>query len=308
MMSDLRGFTAIAESRDPQEVVRFLNCYLEGMLNIILSYQGTIIEILGDGLLVLFGAPIGRQDDAERAVACAVSMQLHMDEVNALLRQDNLPELEMGIGLHTGEVVVGNLGSVKYTRYGVSGGAVNLTGRIESYTTGNQILISPTTYAATADMLTVRQTLTIEPKGIAEPVSIYDVGGIGGTHQLFLPEQQDDLAPLTHELLVSYTVLEGNFPGQGMSTGRLVQLGVKSAELDIDEPVAALSCLKIRLYHPNGEPVPGALFAKVLTDASTEISTRVVMRFTYVPQHIQTFLDDAKRRWEFRMINRSVQL
>ena len=77
-MSDVRGFTALAECLEPQEVMTFLNRYLEAMVEVILAYRGTIIEILGDGLLVLFGAPLTRDDDAERAVACALAMQLRL--------------------------------------------------------------------------------------------------------------------------------------------------------------------------------------------------------------------------------------
>jgi class 3 adenylate cyclase/HAMP domain-containing protein len=290
MMSDLRGFTAVAERLDAQEVMRFLNRYLEVMVNVILSYHGTIIEILGDGMLVLFGAPMSRDDDPERAVACAVAMQLQMEGVNALLRKDNLPDIEMGIGIHTGEVVVGNIGSEQRTKYGVVGSAVNLTGRVESYTTGSQILISPSTYAATAPLLTIRQALTVEPKGVPEPMTIYDVGGISGTYDLFLPEPKDDLTPLAHAIAVRYTVLEGKFAGQGVWTGRLVKLGVKTAELLSDEPVASLGNLKMQLMNRNGEAVSGDLLAKVL-GAPHETATRVVVRFTSVPQEVRTFLD-----------------
>jgi adenylate cyclase len=307
MMSDLRGFTAVAERLDPREVMRFLNRYLESMVNVILSYHGTIIEILGDGLLVLFGAPISRADDPERAVACAVSMQLQMAGVNALLRQEHLPEVEMGIGIHTGDVVVGNIGSEKRTKYGVVGSAVNLTGRIESYTTGSQILISPTTFAALAHILTIRQALTVEPKGLPEPITIYDVGGIGGEHQLFLPDEHDNLTALIPEITVGYTVLEGKFAGPHILTGRLVKLGFRSAELYSDAPVAAFSNLRLTLYQPGGEPVPGELFAKVLGDDPSEMANRIVLRFTSVSQNARDFLDRARRRYEYQTINRSVQ-
>src|SRR5215475_1771544 len=171
LMSDLRGFTTLAECLEAQEVMRFLNRYLEAMVDVILAYRGTIIEILGDGLLVLFGAPLSRDDDAERAVACALAMQLRMDDTNAPNRRLGLPDVEMGIGIHTGEVVVGNIGSQQRTKYGVVGSAVNLTARIESYTTGGQILISPTTYAETAALLTVSHQLTVAPKGVAAPIT-----------------------------------------------------------------------------------------------------------------------------------------
>ena len=307
LMSDLRGFTAVVERLDPQEVMRFLNHYLEAMVHIILSYQGTIIEMLGDGLLVLFGAPMRRDDDPERAVACAVAMQLQMADINALLRQEGLPDIEMGIGMHTGDVVVGHIGSAQRTKYGVVGSAVNLTGRIESYTTGSQILLSPTTYAATAAVLTITQTLTVAPKGVPAPITLYDVGGIGGAHQLFLPEQYEELRPVLQAVPVRYTVLEGKFAGSMVLTGRLVKLAARAAELYTDEPVASLSNLKLHLIHPNGAAVPGELFAKVV-GAPNELATHVVIRFTSVPQDVRTFLDAAELRYEYQVINRSLQV
>jgi adenylate cyclase len=307
LMSDLRGFTAVTERLDPQEVMRFLNRYLEAMVHVILSYQGTILEILGDGLLVLFGTPMRRDDDPERAVACAVAMQLQMADVNALLRQEGLPDLEMGIGIHTGDVVVGNLGSAQRTKYGAVGSAVNLTGRIESYTTGSQILLSPTTYAATATVLTITRALTVAPKGVPAPITLYDVGGIGGAHQLFLPEHNEELRPVLKEIPIRYTVLEGKFAGPTVLTGRLVKLAAMAAELHTNEPVVSLSNLKIHLIYPNGEAVLGDLFAKVV-GTPNEMATHVVIRFTSVPQDVRTFLDAAELRYEYQVINRSLHV
>jgi class 3 adenylate cyclase len=200
LMSDVRGFTALAECLEPQEVMTLLNRYLEAMVEVILTYQGTIIEILGDGLLVLFGAPLSRDDDAERAVACALAMQLRLDDTNAPNRQAGLPEVDMGIGIHTGEVVVGNIGSQQRTKYGVVGSAVNLTGRIESYTTGGQILISPTTYTETAAVLTVSHHITVAPKGVAAPLTLYAVSGMRGAHSLSLPTPTETLVSLPQAL------------------------------------------------------------------------------------------------------------
>jgi adenylate cyclase len=115
------------------------------MVDVILQYEGTINEFIGDAILVIFGAPLWWPDHAQRAIACAVAMQLAMVSVNAQNQRDGLPEVEMGIGVNTGEVVVGNLGSHKRTKYGIVGTPVNLTARIESYTVGGQILISEST-------------------------------------------------------------------------------------------------------------------------------------------------------------------
>jgi adenylate cyclase len=306
LMSDLRGFTAIAEGLAPQAVMTFLNRYLEAMVDVILAYRGTIIEMLGDGLLVVFGAPLTRHDDAERAVACALAMQLRMAAINAPNRLAGLPEVDMGIGLHTGEVVVGNIGSQQRTKYGMVGSAVNLTGRIESYTTGGQTLISSTTHAETAAVLTVSHQLTVAPKGIAAPITLYAVSGIGGAHNLFLPMQTETLSPLPQALDVHYTVLEGKFAGSTMYGGRVVKLATKKAELHVDQPVAAFSDLKLYLLRPTGEVVPGELFAKVV-ETWPEDASRVVVSFTSIPETARIFLDTV-RGYEYHVINRAEQV
>src|SRR5262245_16241586 len=267
----------------------FLNHYLEAMVDVILAYRGTIIEILGDGLLVLFGAPLTRDDDAERAVACALAMQLRLTDINALHRRASLPEVDMGIGIHTGEVVVGHIDSQQRTKYGVVGSAVNLTGRIESYTTGGQILISPTTYAETAALLTVSQQMTVAPKGMAAPLTLYAVSGIRGTQALCLPTPTETLVSLPKALALRYNVLEGKFAGSTMYAGRVVKLASKTAELHVDQSVAAFSNLKLHFLHPSGEVVPGELFAKVV-EALPEDTSRVMVRFTSIPEAARMFL------------------
>jgi adenylate cyclase len=303
LMSDLRGFTALTECLVPQEVMTFVNRYLEAMVDVILAYRGTIIEILGDGLLVLFGAPLTRHDDAERAVACALAMQLRLDAINAPNRQAGLPDVNMGIGIHTGAVVVGHIGSQQRTKYGVVGSAVNLTGRIESYTTGGQILVSPATYAETAAVLTVSDQMTVAPKGIAAPITLYAVSGIEGGHHLFLPTPTETLVSLPQALDVRYSVLEGKFAGSTLSGGRLLKLAMKTAELHLDQPVAAFSNLKLHLLRPSGEVVPGELFAKVV-ETRPEDASSVVVSFTSIPETARTFLDTL-REYEYHVINRA---
>ena len=127
MMADLRGFTSLSERLAPKWVVAILNRYLSTMVKVIKQYGGTIDEFIGDAIFVLFGAPVWREDDAQRAVACAVAMQLAMTSVNEQNKEEDLPDLEMGIGIHTGQVVVGNIGSLERMKYGVVGSHVNLS-------------------------------------------------------------------------------------------------------------------------------------------------------------------------------------
>src|SRR5205823_2635207 len=121
MMTDLRGFTTLCEGLPPESVVAMLNRYLATMTEVIVRHHGTIDEFIGDAILAIFGAPFAARDDAERAAACAIEMQLAMDSVNLWNSRNGYPRLEMGIGIHTGPVVVGNIGSEKRSKYGVVG-------------------------------------------------------------------------------------------------------------------------------------------------------------------------------------------
>jgi adenylate cyclase len=190
LTSDLRGFSTLSERLPPEKVIEILNLYLEDMAEVINQYQGTIDEFMGDGILVLFGAPLSQTDDALRAVACACAMQLTMGSVNEKLQALNLPQLEMGIGINTGEVIVGNIGSEKRTKYGVVGSSVNLTYRIESYTQGGQILISDQTRQALGQNVQIMGEKQVHPKGFEHPITIYDVYGIRGRYNLFLPKDK----------------------------------------------------------------------------------------------------------------------
>ncbi len=133
MMSDLRGFTSLTSSMKPEDVIKFLNRYLGRMVDIILDHHGIIDEIIGDGILAFFGAPETLENHPELAVACALNMQIAMHEINAQNEADGLPHLEMGIAVNTGEVIVGNIGSEKRTKYGAVGSQVNFTGQSGSF-------------------------------------------------------------------------------------------------------------------------------------------------------------------------------
>ena len=193
MMTDLRGFTSLSERLPPERVVGLLNRYLSTMVSVIKQYQGTIDEFIGDAIFVLFGAPVWQEDDAERAVACAVAMQIAMSSINEQNLKEDLPELEMGIGIHTGPVVVGNIGSAERMKYGVVGSQVNLTSRIQSCTVGGQILISETTRQEAGRILKIGQQIEVKAKGVEHPITLSEVLGIGGSYKLQLTETSESL-------------------------------------------------------------------------------------------------------------------
>lgn len=186
LFSDLRGFTALASRLKPQQVIPILNLYFEEMVEIVAAYRGTVDEFQGDGMLVFFGAPFRAEDDAERALACAIAMQNKMTDINERHRREGLPELSMGIGINTGEVIVGNIGSEKRTKYGAVGTPINMAHRIQSHAKGGQILIGPRTREKIGEPVRVLSEFMVELKGIGGLVRVCDVTGIGGVYQLDL--------------------------------------------------------------------------------------------------------------------------
>lgn len=289
LMSDLRGFTSLSNRLMPEQVVIILNRYLEAMVDVITHYQGTIDEFIGDAILVIFGAPLWREDDAARAVACAVAMQLAMVEVNAQNRADGLPEVYMGIGVHTGEGVVGNIGSSKRAKYGVVGSVVNLASRIESYTVGGQILISAATLHTLGPLVKVTEQIEIEAKGIEQPITVYNVQGMGGAYNLFLPVRDITLVTLPEPLPLRYTLVEGKLLGETGGSGRLLKLSARGGVVGFDQPVAPWSDIKIHLLGAQGEELPGEWYAKVLLPLP-ESPHSVSLHFTLVSPEVLAVL------------------
>lgn len=290
LMSDLRGFTSVTEGLAPEAVVGILNSYLGAMVDVITKHQGTIDEFIGDAILVLFGAPVARGDDARRAVACALEMQLAMVPVNERFRREWLPEVEMGIAVNTGPVVVGNIGSAKRTKYGVVGSHVNLTGRIESFTVGGQILISEHTLEAAGAGVQVGREMTIQAKGFKEPIKVFELTGIGGEYGLFLSERRYSIVALETPLAVRYTIAEDKAVGGPPHVGSLIGVGEGIAELRPERPLRLFTNLQMRLEGASGEEVPGDVYGKVADIPSDGDS--VLVRFTSLPRGVRRFLRD----------------
>ena len=184
VMSDLRGFSDLSDSRDPEAMVQILNRYLETMTQIIHRYDGIIDEFIGDAILTVFGVPEPREDDAARAVACALDMQRSLAALNLEMTREGMPPLEMGIGINTGPVVVGNIGSEARTKYGIVGAVVNVASRIESNTIGGQVLIGESTYEQVRDKVTAQPPMTVMMKGLKKPLVCYPVTAIGAPYDV----------------------------------------------------------------------------------------------------------------------------
>lgn len=253
LLADLRGFSSLSDRLPPDRVVRLINHYLGAMTEVIYAHGGTIDEFIGDAILVIFGAPLSQPDHAARAVRCALAMQLAMTQVNTWNRAQALPAIEMGIGVHSGDVVVGNIGSDKRQKYGVVGSAVNLTARIESHTVGGQVLVSADTAALSGPQLRVQQELSVHPKGAAQPIRILDVRGYA---ELQLPEVELGLQAIA-PLPVCLRLLEGKTLAARTFAGQLLALSESGAQVRCAEPLRPWQNLAMELGG-------GLAFAKVI--------------------------------------------
>lgn len=206
LISDLRGFTAISETMLPQKLIIMLNHYLERMIDIVMQHQGTVLEFLGDAVIAVFGAPVESEQAAFRAACCAIQMQREMESINEFNRTHQYSELEMGIGIHTGEVIIGNIGSERRTKYDIIGKNVNLASRIESFAVGGQVLISEEVKKAISAPLVFAGQQQILAKGVKTPITVYELLGAGEYH---LPQEEEVAETLNPPLCLEAAIVDG---------------------------------------------------------------------------------------------------
>ena len=175
LFADIRGFTRMSEKMEPQEIVELLNEYFTLMTDLIFENGGTLDKYMGDGIMALFGAPITKPDDAARAVKTAVQMQQALHNLNRSWDAEGHPAWMMGVGVHTGQVTAGNIGSAKRMDYTVIGDTVNLASRLCSNAAGSQILISEQTWAELGDSFPAKRLEPIRVKGKETPIQIFEI-------------------------------------------------------------------------------------------------------------------------------------
>ena len=292
LMSDLRGYTRFAEQGDPAWVMEILNDFLACMTDIIIAYGGTINEFIGDAIFAVYGAPIPYHDHAERAAASALAMQRAMAEINQTHAEHGRPRFEMGIGLNTGEAVVGNIGSEQRAKYAVVGAAVNLAARVEGCTVGGQIFLSPATYERLRDLAEVAPPVPVEVKGIAEPLLLYELRGIGGQFAQRLPEM-DTLVDQQVEVALPLMcwVIDGKVVSQTEIAGVVLRLGLRQFDVRLDTPLRPLTNVRMRLKYPVLADDSGDLYGKVLAEEQHNGVCVTRIRLTSVDAMDQKIID-----------------
>ena len=269
LMSDLRGFSGLSERLGPEAMVVLLNRYLAAMTTVIVAHRGMINEFIGDAILVLFGALETGEDDVDRALRCALDMQRALREFNRENEALGLPVLAMGIGVNTGTVVAGNIGSPERVKYGVVGPPVNHAARLESLTIGSQIHVSASALQAATVEARRAGPLHVQVKGSRDPLVYFDLLGVVGSPEL-------DMPPREHRVVeVSWQARFARLDGKRVPDARIEcctrAVGSEQVMLAVGAGLSPQDNVVVELQLPN-HGWTGPLWAKVLA-CSSEVTT-----------------------------------
>ena len=294
LMSDLSGFSQLAERLPPERVVELLTVYLSAMTEVVDAYDGAIDEFIGDAVLAIFGAPPPMDDHAARATACAVAMQQKMAEVNATLAERDLPALEMTAAVNSGEVVVGQIGSAKRAKYGVVGSTVNMTGRIQTLAVPGEVLITDRTYAdagGEAGPIQIEASRRVSVKGFAEPVLLHSVASVDGAEGGAVPHDEAELTPLASPIPFGLAVLDGKEVTNSAHAGEVVALSPTGARARIGTEIDPRTDVRLTFDLDALGVTPGpdedaaaSVYAKILEVRPGEgDGCEALVRFSSVP-------------------------
>ena len=293
LMCDLRGFSAKAEELKSDELMLLLNRFFGAMVEVIARYNGTVIEFMGDAILAIFGAPMSNEMYAESAVAAAISMQNAMKEVNAFSREHGIFELEMGVGVHCGEAFVGNVGTEKMMRYNVIGRVVNECSRIESCSIGGQVLISEKMLNRLYCDVVIENQLSLEAKGIRQPLQIYEISSMGGAYACSLEKSEEILCALDEQIFLKLYPIQNKRISSKPIEAVLKYVNKHSAIMEwigeVQQEISLYSDVEVRTDGRDGIQFLG-IYAKIVEIKEREIR----LRFTHLSKEFEAFLAQLK--------------
>ncbi|MCG8425760.1 MAG: PilZ domain-containing protein [Chromatiales bacterium] len=283
LLSDLRGFTALSECHPPEVVIELLNSYFTPMCEIIYRFGGTIDKFMGDSVMALFGLPESREDDLARAIACAVEMQKAILDINAQNSLRGYPRLFMGIGINTGEVIAGELGSELHHEYTVIGDEVNLACRIEAYSLRGQILLSEHSRQLAASYVTCGPANRVVVKGKETPVNLYELLATTTPRYLEVPRMDARKSPrIEVDFPITFQILADKVVPQEHHEGRAVNLSYHGLHAYLPVNLHSLSDIRITLSTSLMSKQSSYIYAKVLDSQPEEEGWLSRMEFTRI--------------------------
>ena len=309
LLADLRGFTSLTARYPPAFTLGLLNQYLAQMTEIVVRHGGTIDKFMGDAIMALFGAPTTGPDDAMRAVTCAVEMQVAMAALNEKHRREGVPPVYMGIGINTGLVLAGLLGSELFYEYTVIGEAVNLASRIESLSLRGQVLIGERTLACCGPRVRTGPAMEAWVKGGVLPLRVHEVLALRSP-AMTVPRHDARRSPRVRVgIAARYRHIEGKRIDPALHETTIVDLGYGGLLLELRQPLALHSeielefdlagpirarnvCAKVRrIQHLHGRLFAGAEFTSM--DEHLEQALRLQVQQRLQSRRLPVALDGA---------------
>ncbi len=294
LLADLRGFTSISASHPARVVIDLLNRCFARMSEIIFRHRGHIDKFMGDSILVLFESDEAGDHAVRRALSCAVDMQLAMEEMNRLHKQEGVPDMYFGIGINTGQVMTALLGSDLYSEYTVIGDEVNLASRIESFSLRGQVLMSESTWTRSEGFVTAGEPMEVFVKGKSKVVVLREVLAIPSEGKT-VPRQEVRRSPRVDvQLPIAWRMIENEVVIPATYEGRILDIGYFGVLLEIDRPIPQFSELALAFELPLVGKRIVDLYARAVKVVARGNRTNVGLEFTSVnPEHraaIQLFV------------------
>ena len=283
-VSDIRAFTVLSETMAPEKLVEMLNHYFGAVTEIVSSCGGVVTEFLGDGIMCIFGAPAVCRDHAEKAVAAGLALQQKLPEINAWNREHGFPMIETGIGIHSGTILLGSLGSAERARYTAIGETVDKTFLIESCSIGGQVLISNNTLRAIKCDVTAEFMMDYAPNPDQPTiVRIHEVTHIGGEWNVGRKRVLRKPEPIVNPRMVMFCTISGKQTDARKHEAEVLALSPDGIVLQTDTVLAELDNIRIDI------PERGSIFAKVKRANENEY----LIYFTSRPEWLEEWIKET---------------
>ena len=281
LLSDLRGFTAMSEKYSPLVVIELLNRYFSRMSEIIDEHNGSIDKFMGDSIMVLFGANGASEHDLKNAITCAIQMQIAMAEINEISQSLGMASLYMGIGINSGEVVAGTLGSEIYSEYTVIGDEVNLASRVEAHSLRGQILLTQNSYDLAKTYIEFGDRNEVMVKGKSAPITMYELTAITQPERLDVPCREVRKSPrVAVDMAICFKCLQGKNILNHEYRGQVIDISYGGLFILTKHYLTPFSEITMELSIPSMEDSQHIIYAQVISSSKVGQEYETHLEFT----------------------------
>jgi len=296
LLSDLRGFVSIAEKFTPTAIIQLLNHYFTKMSTIIDRHGGVIDKFMGDSIMVLFGTKSQVGGDLKATIRCAIEMQIAMSEINELSESLGMSKMYMGIGINTGEVVAGTLGSDIHREYTVIGDEVNLASRLEAQSLRGQILLSENTYTLASEYIQIGSINEVNIKGKRDSVKMYELMAINDGNHLEVPQREIRTSPrIQANFPMNYHELDGKNVLDKEYSATVIDISYGGLYILTEQPIIPFTEIKMEVSLSLMKRGNSVIYARVLNCNKIAEGYESNVEFTSIGdqarQTIKSFVD-----------------